>query len=467
MRLKILGVVVLILVLFLLVAWRVRATARMERTFSAPASQVWTVWTDPGAMKKWWGPKGYTAPAIQSDLRVGGKYLWAMQSPKGELFWSTGVFKEVMPNERIVATMSFADEHGNAIPGSKAPVPGHWPNEITVITEFRESAGKTTVTVTEVGIPLIVTIFAKVGWAQQFDKIQSLLTPGSDRADLSDNGVYASMFDTDHPAETKTGYAPVNGLSLYYEIHGTGEALILLHGGLGSTAAWNELVPLFAKSRRVIAVDLQAHGRTADIDRPITCEAMADDIAALAKYLSLQKADVMGYSLGGCVALQTTIRHPDLVRKLVIVSTVFRHDGWYPEILAQMAQMSPASAEMMKPSPIYKTYTNIAPRPEDFPKLVGKVADLLRKDYDWAKDVAAIKAPTMLVFGDADAIRPQHMVEFYGLLGGGKKDAGWDGSGLSAARMAVLPGATHYNILESPLLPAAISPFLDIPIAAS
>lgn len=262
----------------------------------------------------------------------------------------------------------------------------------------------------------------------------------------------------------KTGYAPVNGLSIYYEIHGAGDPLILLHGGLMSTASFDHLVPLFAKTQQVITVDLQGHGRTADIDRPISSQAMADDIAGLMKHLQIAKADFLGYSLGAGVALQTAIRHPTLVRKLIIISTVFRRDGWYPEILAQMEQMGPATAEMMKPSPLYKQYASVAPRPEDFPRLVTKMADLLRKNYDWSKDVAAIKSPTMLIFGDADAIRPEHIVEFYGLLGGGKKDAGWDGSGMSTARLAVLPGMTHYNMLESPLLPRVVGSFLDIPV---
>ena len=265
----------------------------------------------------------------------------------------------------------------------------------------------------------------------------------------------------------KTGFAPVNGLNLYYEIHGAGEPLILLHGGLGSTAMFDQLVPLFAKTRRVITADLQAHGRTADIDRPITCEAMADDIAGLMKNLHLEKADIMGYSLGAGTALQTTIRHPELIRKLVIVSTVFKRDGWYPEVLAAMAQMGPAAAEMMKPSPIYQVYSRVAPRPQDFPALVTKVADLLRKDYDWSKDIATIKSPTMIVFGDADAIRPAHMVEFFGLLGGGIRDAGWDGSGMSSARLAILPGVTHYNMLQSQLLATVVASFLDLPAAGT
>jgi pimeloyl-ACP methyl ester carboxylesterase len=268
------------------------------------------------------------------------------------------------------------------------------------------------------------------------------------------------------PAGTagKTGYAPVNGLNLCYEVHGAGEPLILLHGGLGSSTMFGDLMPWFAKTRQVITVDLQAHGRTADIDRPITYEAMADDIAGLMKYLHIEKADFIGYSLGAGVALQTTVRHPELVRKLVVVSTVFQRDGWYPEILALMEKMGPATAEQMKPSPIYKLYASIAPRPQDWPVLVTKMSDLLRKDYDWSSDVAAVRAPTMLVFGDADSIRPAHITEFFGLLGGGKKDGGWDGSGISSARLAVLPGVTHYNIVQSPLLAPVVAPFLDIPV---
>jgi pimeloyl-ACP methyl ester carboxylesterase len=261
-----------------------------------------------------------------------------------------------------------------------------------------------------------------------------------------------------------SGYAPVNGLKMYYEIHGAGEPLILLHGGLGSGEMFGGILPLLSHGRRVIAVDLQAHGRTADIDRPLSYEVMADDIAALMQNLGIKKADVMGYSLGAGVALRTAIQHPDMVRKLVIVSTTFRRDGWYPELVAAMAQMGAASAEAMKPSPIYQMYARIAPKPADWPVLVTKVGDLLRKDYDWSKEVAAIQAPTMLVFGDADAVRPEHAVQFFELLGGGKKDAGWDGSGMSNARLAILPGATHYNILSSPLLSSAVTPFLDAPM---
>jgi pimeloyl-ACP methyl ester carboxylesterase len=258
-----------------------------------------------------------------------------------------------------------------------------------------------------------------------------------------------------------TGYAPVNGLNLYYEIHGGGPPLVLLHGGLGGTEMFSGILPALSINRQVIAVDLQAHGRTADIDRPLSCEAMAGDIAALLRHLDIGQADVMGYSLGAGVALRTAIQHPPIVRKLVVLSTVFRRDGWYPEVLAAMAQIGAASAEMMKPSPIYQTYARIAPRPEDWPLLLTKIGEALRIDFDWSQEVAAIKARTMLVFGDADAIRPEHMVQFFQLLGGGKKDPGWDGSGMPAARLAILPGVTHYNILSSPVLAPAVVGFLD------
>jgi len=172
---KILGGVVLALVVLVLVALEVRTTGSYERTFNASNDKVWRVWNDEDSIKHWWGPRGYTAPFIRNDLRVGGTYLWAMKSPKGETFWNTGVYKEVVPNRRIVSTLSFADETGQAVPGSKAPVPGRWPNAVTVIVDFSESSGKTKVTVTEVGLPLIVKVLSRVAWDQQFDKIESLL----------------------------------------------------------------------------------------------------------------------------------------------------------------------------------------------------------------------------------------------------------------------------------------------------
>jgi len=261
--------------------------------------------------------------------------------------------------------------------------------------------------------------------------------------------------------DPKGSYAEVNGLHLYYERHGAGEPLILLHGGLGLTSMFGDVLTLLAEDRQVIAVELQAHGRTADIDRPLRYELMGDDIAALIRHLGLARTDLMGYSLGGGVALRTAIQHPELVRKLVIVSTPFSQDGWYPEIVASMAQMNGTAADFMKESSMYREYARVAPRPADFPVLLDKIGDMLRRNYDWSDDVAALKMPTLLVFGDADSIPPVYGARFFELLGGGKTDGGWDGSGMSGARLAILPGTTHYNIFSSPLLVPVVRPFLD------
>ncbi|HEY6157943.1 MAG TPA: alpha/beta hydrolase [Gemmatimonadales bacterium] len=258
-------------------------------------------------------------------------------------------------------------------------------------------------------------------------------------------------------------YADVNGIKLYYEIAGTGRPLVLLHGGLGALEMFGPNLAALARRRQVIAVDLQGHGRTADIDRPLSVAFMADDIAALIKHLGLASADIMGYSLGGGVALQTAIRHPEVVRKLVVVSTPFRRDGFYPEILAQQGQVGPAAAEAMKQTPMYQLYASLAPRPEDWPRLLGKIGDAMKQDFDLSKEVAGIAATTLVVAGDADIFPPSHAVELFGLLGGGKRDGGWDGSGRPKSRLAILPGLTHYTIFNAPALAATVIPFLDEP----
>jgi len=259
-------------------------------------------------------------------------------------------------------------------------------------------------------------------------------------------------------------YAEVNGLEKYYEVHGSGEPLVLLHGGVGAIEMFGGVLPLLAEGRQVIAVDLQAHGRTADFDRPLSYESMADDVGALIDHLGFERADVMGYSLGDGVALQTAIRHPEVVRKLVLVSTPFERDGWYPEILTGMGQMGTEAAEPMKGTPMYQLYASIAPKPEDWPVLLTKLGRLLGQDYAWSEEVEAIRAPTMIVVGDADSVRTAHTVRFFELLGGGKADAGWDGSGMSNARLAILPATTHYDIFSSPTLASTVTPFLDAPM---
>ncbi len=260
--------------------------------------------------------------------------------------------------------------------------------------------------------------------------------------------------------DKKGHYAKVNGLEMYYEIHGEGEPLILLHGVFGLTETLGEILPLLAKHRQVIAVDLQAHGRTADIDRPLLFEAMADDIAALIQHLGFEQVDVMGHSMGGGVALRTVIQYPELVRRLVVVSFPVKSEGWYPGLI----QIGPEAAESMKQTPMYHSYASVAPRVEDWPVLLTKIGEMVRRDYDWSREVATIKTPTMIVIADADSIRTAHAVEFFELLGGGKKDGGWDGSGMSKAQLAILPGLTHYNIFNSPALATTVVPFLESPM---
>jgi len=267
----------------------------------------------------------------------------------------------------------------------------------------------------------------------------------------------------------KTGYADVNGLHMYYEIYlpagkagGKGQPLILLHGGFGYTGMFGAIMPTLSENRQVIAVDMQAHGRTADIDRPMSFEAMSDDVVALLKFFKLEKADIMGYSLGGNVALYTVIKHPELVSRAVIVSAPFKRKGEYPDLLAQQDQMGPQAAEFMKSLPVYPPYAKIAPKPEDWPRLVTKVAQLIQKDFDWSADVKNIKTPLLLVCGDADLFPPSHAAEFFALLGGGQKDAGWDGKGRPQSQLAILPNTTHYNIFMNPALATVADHFLDI-----
>lgn len=267
-------------------------------------------------------------------------------------------------------------------------------------------------------------------------------------------------------AQSTGRYADVNGIKLYYEVQGSGRPLVLLHGGLGAIEMFGANLPVLAKGRQLIAVDLQGHGRTADIDRPVSVELMADDIAALIKHLGLPRADIMGYSLGGGVALLTAIRHPEVVDRLIVVSTPFRRNAFYPDILSQQAQVTAAAAEGMKQTPMYQLYSSIAPRPEDWPRLLAKMGDAMRKDFDFSKGVAKIQATTLIVAADADIFPPAHAVEMFALLGGGQRDGGWDGSGRPKSRLAILPGLTHYTIFSDPSLAAVAVAFLDATGAA-
>ncbi|HSH82217.1 MAG TPA: alpha/beta fold hydrolase [Herpetosiphonaceae bacterium] len=260
-------------------------------------------------------------------------------------------------------------------------------------------------------------------------------------------------------------YGPVNGLNLYYEIYGSGRPLVLLHGGFGLTGMFGDILPLLAEGRQIIAVDLQGHGRTADIDRPLRLELMADDVAALIAHLGLGQADLMGYSMGGAVALRMAIQHPEVVRKLVVVSTPHKRAGWYPEMVAAMEQMSAAAMPFMFETPLYQAYVAVAPDPGHFAVLCDKMGDMLRQDYDWSAEIARLTMPVMIVAGDADGFPPAQAAAFFALLGGGQRDGSWDRSGMTIHRLAILPGTTHYDIFSSPALAATVTPFLGTPMA--
>ena len=256
-------------------------------------------------------------------------------------------------------------------------------------------------------------------------------------------------------------YAEVNGLNMYYEIHGAGRPLILLHGGLGSGEMFGPVLPALAERHQVIAVDLQGHGRTADIDRPIDIRLMADDIAALIDHLGLDGPDIAGYSLGGGVALFTAVKYPAKVRRLVVASVYLRPDAIDPALRAQQGQVDASAAEFMKDTPMYDLYQRVAPRPEDFPQLLDKIGASMAQDFDLTEDVRSLQVPTLLVAADADMAPPSHSVEMFKLLDGGLRDGGWTGEGRPKGghALAILPGLTHYNVFSSPLFAAVTLAF--------
>jgi len=263
---------------------------------------------------------------------------------------------------------------------------------------------------------------------------------------------------------TKGDYASVNGLRMYYEVHGQGRPLVLLHGAYMTVDAMGSILSGLSESRRVIVPEMQGHGRTADIDRPITYEGMADDVVVLLGHLGIEEADAFGYSMGGGVALQLAMRHPGSVRKLVAASASYASDGMQPELHEMIPSITP---EMFAGSPFEAAYQDLAPNPQDFPTLVEKLKALDMTPFDWgAENIRGIEAPTMIVVGDADVVRLEHAVELFRLLGGG---AMGDLAGFSKARLAVLPGTAHFippgsGVLDrAEWLLAMVPPFLDAP----
>lgn len=263
------------------------------------------------------------------------------------------------------------------------------------------------------------------------------------------------------PTPTKSGHIKANGVNYYYEIHGEGEPLLLLHGGLGSIEDFGPVLPMLAAGREVIAVDLHGHGRTELGERPIDLADMGRDMAVLVEKLGYAEVDVMGYSMGGGVAAQMAAQHPERVRRLVMVSAPAAKDGFYPEIIEQMHQMGADAAEALRDTPIFQSYAAVAPRVEDFPRLLDAMGEMIRRPDLYELDVEALTMSVMLVYGDSDMFRLEHIVEFYQRLGGGLKDAGWMREHMSQNRLAILPDLTHYEIFFAPELVRTVLPFLN------
>jgi pimeloyl-ACP methyl ester carboxylesterase len=258
--------------------------------------------------------------------------------------------------------------------------------------------------------------------------------------------------------ESTSGYAPVNGINMYYEIHGSGEPVVLLHGAFMTiTNNWGGWIEELSKTRKVIAIEMQGHGRTADVARDITYENLADDVAGLLDYLKIPRADLIGYSMGGTVAMECAIRHPDKVRKAVIISSTFRSDGMVPGAAEAIRNLT---ADDFKDSPIETEYKKLSPTPDDFPKFVQRLAAQASKGYDLGADnLKATTAPMFFIFGDADGIRLAHVAEMFRLKGG---EIHGDMQPRSASRLAILPNTTHVTLMQRiPIIVPMVNDFLD------
>ena len=278
--------------------------------------------------------------------------------------------------------------------------------------------------------------------------------------------VLSSQAQQPAPRPDSSGYVAANGVDYWFQIHGKGEPLLLLHGGLFSTGMFGPTLTKLAETRRVIGVDLHGHGHTALGNRKINPVDIGRDLAVVVQKLGLRQVDVMGYSFGGAAGMQLAFQHPALVRRLVIVSAPYAQNGFFAEMLPQQAAVGASMADAMKETPMYKTYAEIAPRPQDFPRLLDAMGEYMRQAYDWSASVKQLRMPVMLVYGDADMIRPEHIVSFYQLLGGGLKDAGWMRENMSQNRLAILPDLTHYEIGTAPILVATVLPFLNAKTAS-
>lgn len=258
-----------------------------------------------------------------------------------------------------------------------------------------------------------------------------------------------------------SGHVEINGVDYHYQIHGEGEPLLLLHGGLGTLDMFAPILPTLTAARQVVGIDLHGHGRTPLGDRAIDLVDMGGDLARVVETLGYEQIDVMGYSMGGGVAAQLAVQNPELVRRLVLVSTPAAKDGFYPDIVDQMHQISAQMADAMHGTPMHEAYAAVAPVADDFPRLLDAMGDMVRRRDVYELEVEELTMPVMLIYGDGDMFRLEHVVEFYKRLGGGQGDAGWMRENMPTNRLAILPDLTHYEIFMSPVMVETALRFLD------
>jgi pimeloyl-ACP methyl ester carboxylesterase len=289
---------------------------------------------------------------------------------------------------------------------------------------------------------------------RSFKQVAHDYTAGADREETN----------VTNPTLADSGYAPVNGLQMYYEIHGSGRPLVLLHGNLSTIEVdFGRILPALAQFRQVIAVEQQAHGHTADIDRPLSIQNWADDTAALLRHLGIDNADFFGYSSGSAVAMELAIQRPELVRKLAVASFAYKLDGLHPGLLEGIAGLTP---EALAGTPFEEAYAKTAPNPDDWPTLISKITRMDQDLPEWSsEDIRSLAAPVLLVIGDSDIVRPEHAVETFRLLGGGVIG---DLVGLPRSRLAILPGTTHITLVHrGDWLASMLAEFLDAPEPAT
>jgi pimeloyl-ACP methyl ester carboxylesterase len=259
------------------------------------------------------------------------------------------------------------------------------------------------------------------------------------------------------------GFIEVNGARLWHEIYGDGAPLVALHGGLMTIPEMMTLIGPLAKHRKVLALELQGHGRSPDSDRPITFAGLGDDVASVIDQLGLGQVDVVGLSFGAAAGLRAAIQHPDRVRRLVVIATPYAKRGWYPKAQEGMGSVSARMADMMKDTPTGR-FSRQWPQPERFPQFLDKMGKLLSQDYDWSAEVENLSMPVMLVYADHDSISQSHIAQFFALLGGGISEPGWQNTRFTNARLAIVPGYSHYNLISAPDLAPLVEKFLADPM---